>query len=271
MPSYFESLSMVALEAWALGKPVLANGRCDVLKGQCIRSNGGLYYDNFPEFLETLRAIDFNPSLAAALGRNGRDYFSQHYAWPVIERKYLEMFERLQARTAVSARSSRCRDGLRGGANAAAGRRGRREAADRCACRMAEYASTLRSRPRIAPNDRRPLPAHAALMAAQQPGAEQPRPAPSHGPPASAAMRSRASDRRPHDADPQRRRATRSAVRRGDPGNGEHGHRRPSGAGDAWLRRRDRARSARHSARAARCRLRVGDLRRNRRPRASRT
>ena len=48
MPSYFESLSMVALEAWALGKPVLANGRCDVLKGQCIRSNGGLYYESFP-------------------------------------------------------------------------------------------------------------------------------------------------------------------------------------------------------------------------------
>jgi hypothetical protein len=100
MPSYFESLSMVALEAWALGKPVLANGRCDVLKGQCIRSNGGLYYDNFPEFLETLRAIDFTPSLAAALGRNGREYFNRHYAWDVIERKYLEMFERLKAEPA---------------------------------------------------------------------------------------------------------------------------------------------------------------------------
>ena len=46
MPSYFESLSMVALEAWALGRPVLANARCDVLKGQCIRSNAGLYYDD---------------------------------------------------------------------------------------------------------------------------------------------------------------------------------------------------------------------------------
>src|SRR6185436_5239556 len=45
MPSYFESLSMVALEAWALGRPVLANGKCDVLKGQCIRSNAGLYYE----------------------------------------------------------------------------------------------------------------------------------------------------------------------------------------------------------------------------------
>src|SRR5262249_20084250 len=41
MPSYYESLSMVALEAWALGRPVLANGKCDVLKGQCIRSNAG--------------------------------------------------------------------------------------------------------------------------------------------------------------------------------------------------------------------------------------
>ena len=45
MPSYYESLSMVALEAWALGRPVLANGRCDVLRGQCIRSRAGLYYD----------------------------------------------------------------------------------------------------------------------------------------------------------------------------------------------------------------------------------
>jgi glycosyltransferase involved in cell wall biosynthesis len=95
MPSYFESLSMVALEAWALGKPVLANGRCDVLKGQSIRSNGGLYYDSFEEFIETLRAIDMNRSLAIALGRNGRDYFRRHYTWPVVERKYLDMLERL--------------------------------------------------------------------------------------------------------------------------------------------------------------------------------
>jgi glycosyltransferase involved in cell wall biosynthesis len=102
MPSYLESLSMVALEAWALGKPVLANGRCDVLKGQCIRSNGGLYYDDFQEFIETLRAIDFNPSLAGALGRNGREYFNRHYTWPIVERKYLDMLDRL-SRTAAPA------------------------------------------------------------------------------------------------------------------------------------------------------------------------
>lgn len=97
MPSYFESLSMVALEAWALGRPVLANGRCDVLQGQCMRSNAGLYYESYEEFAEALYALESNGPLHAALGQNGRDYFARHYAWPVIERKYLEMFDQLSA------------------------------------------------------------------------------------------------------------------------------------------------------------------------------
>jgi glycosyltransferase involved in cell wall biosynthesis len=95
MPSYLESLSMVALEAWALGVPVLANAKCDVLKGQCLRSNGGLYYENFGEFAGALHAMNDSPSLAEALGANGREYFRRHYTWPIVERKYLDMIERL--------------------------------------------------------------------------------------------------------------------------------------------------------------------------------
>ena len=95
MPSYFESLSMVALEAWALGRPVLANAKCDVLKGQSIRSNAGLYYETRTEFVETLRALEANRWLSASLGRNGRQFFREHYDWPVIERKYLDMIARL--------------------------------------------------------------------------------------------------------------------------------------------------------------------------------
>jgi glycosyltransferase involved in cell wall biosynthesis len=95
MPSYFESLSMVALEAWALGRPVLANGRCDVLKGQCIRSNAGLYYESYEEFVETLYSLESNGPLHARLGGNGRDYFARNYAWPVIERKYMDMLQQL--------------------------------------------------------------------------------------------------------------------------------------------------------------------------------
>jgi hypothetical protein len=96
MPSQYESLSMVALEAWALGRPVLANGRCDVLRGQCIRSGAGLYYETYDEFAETVFALESNGPMNAVLGRNGREYFKRHYAWPVIERKYMDMFERLK-------------------------------------------------------------------------------------------------------------------------------------------------------------------------------
>ena len=95
MPSYFESLSMVVLEAWALGRPVLVNGTCEVLKGQSIRSNAGLYYESYAEFAEALRALERNPWLSDALGRNGRQFYRDHYAWPIVERKYLDMFARL--------------------------------------------------------------------------------------------------------------------------------------------------------------------------------
>jgi len=96
MPSYYESLSMVALEAWAIGKPVLANGKCEVLRGQCVRSQAGLYYETQAEFTETLRAISESRGLNAAFSENGRRFFHQHYAWPVIEQKYLDVLSQLK-------------------------------------------------------------------------------------------------------------------------------------------------------------------------------
>ena len=107
MPSYFESLSMVALEAWALGRPVLANAKCDVLKGQCIRSNAGLYYDGRDEFIETLRA-DRAQSLARRQPGPQRPCSSirDHYDWPVIERKYLDMIEQLSSGAAGAGTST---------------------------------------------------------------------------------------------------------------------------------------------------------------------
>jgi glycosyltransferase involved in cell wall biosynthesis len=95
MPSKYESLSMVTLEAWALGKPALVNGACDVLKGQAIRSRAALYYENFDEFAEALYLLEGTGPLGAVLGRSGRAFYQAHYAWPVVERKYLDMFERL--------------------------------------------------------------------------------------------------------------------------------------------------------------------------------
>jgi glycosyltransferase involved in cell wall biosynthesis len=96
MPSPYESLSMVALEAFALGRPVLANGRCDVLAGQCRRSGGGLSYDHFGMFEDLVDRLVGNVPLSSDLGHRGREYFRQEYSWPVIEDKYMAMFERLR-------------------------------------------------------------------------------------------------------------------------------------------------------------------------------
>jgi len=95
MPSRYESLSMVTLEAWAMGRPVLVNGACDVLRGQCLRSGAGLYYTTFEEFAAGLYQLEASGPVAAVFGRRGREFFRRHYAWPVIERKYLDMLDRL--------------------------------------------------------------------------------------------------------------------------------------------------------------------------------
>jgi glycosyltransferase involved in cell wall biosynthesis len=96
MPSFFESLSMVMLEAWALKKPVLANSQCEVLKGQCLRSNGGLFYENYPEFKEALKLLLSSSKLRQAMGRNGQKYFEENYTWEVIENKYLSVVNQLE-------------------------------------------------------------------------------------------------------------------------------------------------------------------------------
>ncbi len=95
MPSPYESLSVIVLEAWKLGVPVLANARCKVLAGQCLRSNGGLFYHGYAEFAEALRLLLEHDALAASLGRQGQAYVEREYSWDTIDSK----IEALLART----------------------------------------------------------------------------------------------------------------------------------------------------------------------------
>lgn len=87
MPSPYESLSIVLLEAWKLGVPVLANGRCRVLMGQCLRSDGGLFYDGYAEFRETLELLLRRPDMRRTLGAQGREYVEKEYSWDVVDAK----------------------------------------------------------------------------------------------------------------------------------------------------------------------------------------
>jgi glycosyltransferase involved in cell wall biosynthesis len=94
MPSPYESLSIVTLEAWALGAPVLANARCRVLMGQCLRSNGGLFYHGYAEFAEGLQLLLGQPGLARRLGAQGQKWVERECAWETVEQRVEELLER---------------------------------------------------------------------------------------------------------------------------------------------------------------------------------
>ncbi|MBM42305.1 MAG: hypothetical protein CL483_10325 [Acidobacteria bacterium] len=88
VPSPFESLSLLALEAFSVGTPVLANARSEVVMDHCQRSNGGLYYGSREEFHECLRMLVADDRLRAVMGRHGRQYVRANYRWDVIMDKY---------------------------------------------------------------------------------------------------------------------------------------------------------------------------------------
>ena len=84
VPSWYESLSIVLLEAWNHGVPALVNGRCKVLAGQVTRANGGLYYLFPAEFDEAADYLLTRPAQRDALGRQGLAYVEREYRWPTV-------------------------------------------------------------------------------------------------------------------------------------------------------------------------------------------
>ena len=95
-PSPYESLSLLALEALAVGTPILVNARSEVLVEHCVRSNGGLYYADKDEFIACMTLLFSDARLRAALGRNGRDYVRKNYRWDVVLAKYERLFARVR-------------------------------------------------------------------------------------------------------------------------------------------------------------------------------
>lgn len=88
MPSPYESLSLVTLEAWSAGTAVLANGNCRVLEGQCRRSQAGLTYRDYDGFKRQLNLLLQEDGPRRQLGKRGRSYVLRHYGWDAIEAAY---------------------------------------------------------------------------------------------------------------------------------------------------------------------------------------
>jgi len=95
MPSAFESLNLACLEAWLFNKPVLVNGKSDVLKEHCINGQGGLMFENYEEFVECLDLILNDNNLARKLGKQGGLYVRKNYGWETTKKKYQTFFAKI--------------------------------------------------------------------------------------------------------------------------------------------------------------------------------
>lgn len=87
--SYFESFSIVLCESWLESRPALVQGRCEVLRGQALRSRGAIPYEGFAQFEVSVNWLLQNPTLADAMGRSGRTFVEKNYNWDVV----LDLFE----------------------------------------------------------------------------------------------------------------------------------------------------------------------------------
>jgi ABC-type dipeptide/oligopeptide/nickel transport system ATPase component len=94
-PSVHESFSIVLLESWRAGTPVLVHSHCAVTVDHCRRSNGGLYFSNEDEFAATLDFMLNRPALAQKMGRQGREYVLANFSWDVIVEKYRALIRAL--------------------------------------------------------------------------------------------------------------------------------------------------------------------------------
>lgn len=97
-PSVNESLSIVIMESWLADRPVLVNSNCAVTMDHCRRSNGGLFFSDYPEFQECINYLLNNAEKAKVMGINGRDYVNREYSWDVVIGRFNQSLEQFKTK-----------------------------------------------------------------------------------------------------------------------------------------------------------------------------
>ncbi|MEO8632512.1 MAG: glycosyltransferase [Chloroflexota bacterium] len=88
LPSRFESLGIVLLEAWQVGTPVLVRADNPVTAGQVARSGGGLTYRDADGFGDVL---DRATAQRAALGAAGRAWVERESSWDAFDARLAQL------------------------------------------------------------------------------------------------------------------------------------------------------------------------------------
>lgn len=94
-PSKNESFSLVIMESWLCGRPVLVHEKCAVTANFAREAEGGLYFNDYFEFEGCTDFFLSKKDTAAQMGRNGCAYVKKNFDWDIIVDKYKEFFENM--------------------------------------------------------------------------------------------------------------------------------------------------------------------------------
>jgi glycosyltransferase involved in cell wall biosynthesis len=96
-PSPWESFSLVVLEGWLAGRPVIVNGRCEATVEHCRRSGGGLWFDDIVEFEVIIDRLLADGALRDHLARRGGAYARRQFSWSAVVDRYTVLADRILA------------------------------------------------------------------------------------------------------------------------------------------------------------------------------
>jgi glycosyltransferase involved in cell wall biosynthesis len=92
-PSTFESFGIVLLESFLAGTPALVHAHGEVLRWQCLRSGGGLWFRHYPDFEEELLLLLSDENLRKRMGAAGREYVQKEYSWASVEKRLFQALD----------------------------------------------------------------------------------------------------------------------------------------------------------------------------------
>jgi glycosyltransferase involved in cell wall biosynthesis len=95
-PSLNESFSIVLMEAWMVGTPVIVHGECPVTKHHVLESAGGLYFSSMGDLAGVVGYLIAERSQRDAFAERGSQYVREQYGWGAVLRRFEKVVAEIQ-------------------------------------------------------------------------------------------------------------------------------------------------------------------------------
>jgi glycosyltransferase involved in cell wall biosynthesis len=97
-PSRLESFSLVIMEAWRAGRPVIVHEKCDATAGHVRRCKGGFAVADAAGYAQALNDFITRPDEASRMGAAGMDYVETNFSEAAIAKNLSNVLDRFVPR-----------------------------------------------------------------------------------------------------------------------------------------------------------------------------